>query len=834
MARAHVSARLAVAALGAALTSLPAQAQVPLERLQEFLRARPGGLGAGSLRAPPGTQLSGTAGARWVPMERGRGVWRLADAQLVAPALDPSRAAELLWAPPLHLLMDRARSSLGLDTAVQRQGAGSGQGVVIGIVDAGIDAAHPDLRNADGTTRVAWYIDFASNPAGLQPELEAELGCAPQSGLRCQVLSGADLDQRLGNDVRGDEPSDPLGHGTHVASIAAGNGRARQDGAYAGIAPEATLVVARVAGEAGIRENDVVLASKFVFERARELGFPAVVNLSLGSDFGAHDGSSELAQLLSSLVGPEQPGRAIVVAAGNSGQLLRGVTSAAAEPVGIHTELDVAPQAPRRISLLTPPPLDGRAQTIASVFLWLNLFPASELSVGLELPDGARIEPVSFGQSQTLTSAGVTAAIVHGLDDASLQAALAPTLPGLELGELLPTPGAAVILIDGSWPAGASFQIELAGRGRAELWAQSEGDLSPEASAVGAVFANASAQQTITIPASDPALIAVGASINRLDWTDYRGQTARYANAQLEPALAVGAAAFFSSAGPNRLGDIKPDLLAPGGFVVAALAGAADPRSGGRGVFSGLCLPLGCQVVSAAYAVTAGTSMAAPMVSGAVALLLERSPRLTQPELRALLQAGSDALEALPDPASREGGGVLNIARSFAALEISPRAAGDLPDAAQSRLRFASGVLLADPARELAAQLWLRDTAGQVFDADPARLSLRVTGGVLVRDLERLAPGLYGLALSSPSPALADTLHVEVRVDGRSWLRAQLPVLGAVERCGDSVGGGCSTTAVSAARTGEPTALARAAGGLALLGLLVAVRGRAPKRQPEL
>ena len=264
---------------------------------------------------------------------------------------------------------------------------------MVGIVDAGVDAAHPDLRRADGTSRIAWWVDFTSNPLGLHPELEAEFGCAPRSGLQCQVLSGADIDQRLSDDVRGNEPADPIGHGTHIASIAAGNGRARADAAFAGIAPEATLIVARVSGSGGgIREEDVVLASKFVFERAQELGQPAVVNLSLGTDFGAHDGSSDLSQLLSSLVGPDQPGRAIVVAAGDSGQLLTGVTNPGAEPVGIHSELQVTPEAPARLSLLTPRPVSGGDQTHASLFLWLNLFPASGLSVGLELPDGTRVD----------------------------------------------------------------------------------------------------------------------------------------------------------------------------------------------------------------------------------------------------------------------------------------------------------------------------------------------------------------------------------------------------------------------------------------------------------
>ncbi|MEO8181635.1 MAG: S8 family serine peptidase [Deltaproteobacteria bacterium] len=229
--------------------------------------------------------------------------------------------------------------------------------------------------------------------------------------------------------------------------------------------------------------------------------------------------------------------------------------------------------------------------------------------------------------------------------------------------------------------------------------------------------------------------------------------------------------------------------------------------------------------MSSEYAVTAGTSMAAPMVSGAVALLLERAPTLTQPELRALLQAGSDALAA-PEPVAREGGGVLNIARSFAALERSTPSDDALPDVAQSRLRFASAFLLADPARELSAQLWLRSAKGELLDPEPARLSAHVEGAELARDLEREAPGLYRLALTSRAPAVADTARVELRIDGRPWLGAELPVQGAVEARGASVGGGCSASAVGDRATWSANSCA----GLALLGLLVCARRRAPTK----
>jgi hypothetical protein len=138
-------------------------------------------------------------------------------------------------------------------------------------------------------------------------------------------------------------------------------------------------------------------------------------------------------------------------------------------------------------------------------------------------------------------------------------------------------------------------------------------------------------------------------------------------------------------------------------------------------------------------------------------------------------------------------------------------------------LRFASDILLSDPARQLSAQLWLRAADGAVFDLDPTRLSVKLSGGRLARELERLAPGLYQFAVSSPAPALDDTLRVDLRVDGRSWLAAELPVLGDIERRGDSLGGGCSASARTSSRATHGVA------GLALLLLLMAARLRAPQ-----
>ncbi len=730
-----------------------------------------------------------------------------------ATAFDAS--ADWLWAPPRHLLLDRAHVTLGLPAS--NESGATGQGVVIGIIDAGVDVSHPDLRNADGTTRVAWWIDFAADPAGLHPEIEAELGCEPEEGLRCQVLDAADIDERLGNAVSGDEPRDALGHGTHVASIAAGNGLAGGAG-LVGIAPEATLIVARVTGAVGtIADSDVVLATEFVFARAAELGMPAVVNLSLGSDFGPHDDSSELGRALAAFVGPDQPGRAIAVAAGNSGALLSSSTEPELSPFGIHAEVEVTAAERLRLPIHTPAPPSGLSQTNASVFVWLSLYSTAGLSIGLELPDGARIEPIPSGVAESRVSGSVAGAVLHGVDGG----AASSDIPALDRNVLTPSAGAAVIVLDGQWASGGTFFIELEGEGRVEAWLQSEGDLAPETGSIGAVFPRATARQTITIPANEPQLIAVGASVNRLDWRDATGRRVRLGG---DGAYVVGAAAPFSSAGPNALGDFKPDVLAPGGFVAAAMSRAADPRSGALGVFSGLCAGLGCQVVSDRHAVTAGTSMAAPMVSGAIALLFEQNPALTEDELRGLLQSGSGRALAPVEPSGREGGGVLDVARTLSAAATPEREASERADPQTSRLQFASDFVLPDAARSVAALLWLRDGSDQVFDVALARVSISVAGGETAEELRRVGPGLYRFRVRAAGDQPPRALGVEVNLDGVPLLSAELPssvVAEPAPGASDDSEGWCAF---------QPNTASRSRWLLQFLGLAVCC-GRLRKRQ---
>src|SRR5690606_32221302 len=103
----------------------------------------------------------------------------------------------------------------------------------------------------------------------------------------------------------------------------------------------------------------------------------------------------------------------------------------------------------------------------------------------------------------------------------------------------------------------------------------------------------------------------------------------------------------------------------------------ADPNQGGRlnalSIFSdsGICPESEeCAVVSDEYAVTLGTSMSAPVVAGAVALLLEHDPTLTQLELRRLLQAGSRRLPSEFSGSPLAEPGLLDLGASARSLAL--------------------------------------------------------------------------------------------------------------------------------------------------------------------
>lgn len=799
--------------LGLALTSQPAQAQVNLGSMPRSW-ARTPSVGS-SLRALPLRNLFSRGQRGGVPLIVHSASGGVSAPELVSMnglalgELAPERLGALSaehpdwifdWAPPRHVLLDRVDGWVHAKS-VRETTHTSGQGVVVGIVDTGVELTHKDLRTRDGKTRVAWLLDVSRPPQQLHPELEAAYGC--NLSLGCAVYAAADLDALLANEISGDEPSDPSGHGTHVASLAAGNGLSSPDPRYVGVAPEATYVIARVAQtDGGIFDGDVLRAVQFVFDRAEELGMPAVVNLSLGSDFGAHDGSSGLELGLSNLVGPRFPGRAIVVAAGNSAGLYDVPSAKYPGPFGIHTEVHVPRSSVSRVPILTPARTGGTVRGTA--YVWIGFREGDEVSVGVDDKNGERVPLVAPGEGKKYDQGDVTIQVLNG------------TVAATGSSGHGPGPRGALVAIDGTWPENSDFEIHLEGHGSAQLWVQGAGDLNSELG-LGALFPRGEKEGTINVPASASGLIAVGATLNRTSWVDVTGTPIDLPNVGAIENTPLDTIAYFSSGGPNALGVLKPDIVAPGVFVAGAMARSADPRRSTNGMFAnfGRCPNQAeCFVVDETHAITSGTSMSAPIVSGAIALLFERDPSLTQDAARAILQAGARPLQGIVIDPGQIGPGALDLDGALSVATAGESPALRIPSS-QSWLTSSASLLHPDPDWPLTLYVQLRDDSGKVADGfDSSRLRVDTEPPSLREGLTRMAAGFYRFSVAAAANSGGQTLHVAVSFDGRAIASKDLPI--AVDRWvandGVSARGGCSLGAARSDPRGAGLLLALLAG----------------------
>lgn len=160
----------------------------------------------------------------------------------------------------------------------------SGKGVIVAIIDSGIDYTHKDFQNPDSTSRILYLWDQTADgtpPAGF--------------------FSGAEFDNSQINEaLKSASPLDIVpsvdenGHGTAVAGIAAGNGL-ESSGVNAGVATEADLIIVKV-GTKGFtsfaRTTEIMRALKYVIEKAVILNKPISINMSFGMNDGSHTGDS--------------------------------------------------------------------------------------------------------------------------------------------------------------------------------------------------------------------------------------------------------------------------------------------------------------------------------------------------------------------------------------------------------------------------------------------------------------------------------------------------------------------------------------------------------------
>jgi len=210
------------------------------------------------------------------------------------------------WERPkgISLYMSESLYHACISQAVQAYGL-TGAGTTVAIIDSGIDYTHPDFRKPDGTTRITHLWDMS-----------AKTGTPPAGFAHGHLYDKDQINAALAapNPLSVIPQIDTVGHGTAVAGVAAGNGAA-SGGKEKGVAPEADIVVVKLG--LGSRTVDLMRALKFVADLAKTENKPFAVNISFGTNEGAHDGESLFEQYVDEIA--MSPKMSIIVAAGNEG-----------------------------------------------------------------------------------------------------------------------------------------------------------------------------------------------------------------------------------------------------------------------------------------------------------------------------------------------------------------------------------------------------------------------------------------------------------------------------------------------------------------------------------
>ena len=419
------------------------------------------------------------------------GIFRIPESQIEALSMSP----EIIYIEKPKRLFFSAYEGrvVSCINPVQEGEKGlKGKGVLIAVLDSGIDYTHPDFCHSDGTTRIKYMWDQNSGQEFSMEQIN--------EGLKERNSQAAQRLQAM---------RDLNGHGTAVAGIAAGNG-AESGGRYRGVAPESELLIVKLGSgdpDSFPRTTQLMRGVDWVIRKGLEWNQPVALNLSFGNTYGSHEGNTLLEQYLNTVSGY---GRfSICVGMGNEGAQAGHASASWDLEKGILEALEV-------------PMSVGEYETGFSVQIWKDY--ADLFDVVLIDPSGEEAGP--FRKEDMPGRFGFSGTEVY-----------------LYYGEPAPYSTAQELyfqfLPEGAYVTGGIWIFRLIPKqivsGNVDLWLPSAAVLSPRTR-----FLYPDPEITFTIPAGASGVIAVGAYNQEGEsYADFSGRGYTRVTGMVKPDLAA-------------------------------------------------------------------------------------------------------------------------------------------------------------------------------------------------------------------------------------------------------------------------------------------------------
>lgn len=498
---------------------------------------------------------------------------------------------------------DRTTKWVNIEQVKNGTGAGltqafTGKGVIVGILDIGFDLTHPTFYATDGKTyRIKRFVDNCK-------DADTTKGHAIPLGREYRTEEEI-LDLKHSGDSKYHQ------HGTHVLGIAAGSGYGTP---YQGMAPDADICAICVDLTTEYTTNPESPEFKYIFDYADEQGKPCVINYSMGTGYNPKT-FYKAEQAFKKMLGP---GHIIVAGAGNSGaQPYYTIKKRGVEAGGVFLKSDNQKNS-REHNFISNDPFVLKVIRVKGI--------------------GKQVK----GDSLTFDSQNLPAA-PQTIDIYQAQMTKSDSIYTLSLKFTDPDDfdmdGSFMLLVEGK-----EAQVRII----ADVYMSIHNNtaLDPRCNL-------ASEAGSILAPSCFADIISVGNIVGR------KNQNDTTADIPADPDGVLGVRNGTSSVGPTYTGITKPDVVAPGSFIISAGNSFSSTEIRDNietftaSEFNGKSYP---------WRLGTGTSQSTPVVSGIIALWLEAKPTLTTQEVLETIRLTSKPLgtDSLGYPNNEYGYGIID------------------------------------------------------------------------------------------------------------------------------------------------------------------------------